>query len=86
MRFWCMRYIAVKAMPSIIELLNLMKFEVLNNIEFYGGFLNFTETDFVEELDSYINMNQYSSGTIDVVLSALANALRCNNFVEEKRK
>ena len=73
-------------MPSIIELLNLMKFEVLNNIEFYGGFLNFTETDFVEELDSYINMNQYSSGTIDVVLSALANALRCTIILLKKRR
>ena len=54
-----MRCIAVKAMPSKMELLNLVKFEVLNNIEYYGGFLNFTETDFVEELDSHINMNQY---------------------------
>ena len=80
-----MRYIAVKAMPSTIELLNLMKFEVLNNIEYYGGFLNFTETNFVEELDSYINMNQYSSGTIDVVLSTLANALRCTIILLKKR-
>ena len=81
-----MRGIAVKAMPSTIELLNLGKFEVLSNIEYYGGFLNFTETDFVEELGSYISMYQYSSGTIDVVLSALANALRSRIILLKKRE
>ena len=82
----CVRYIAVKAMPSTIKLLNLVKFEVLRNIEYYGGFLKFSETNFVEELDSYISMNQYSSGTIDVVLSALANALRCRIILLKKRE
>ena len=40
-----------------MELLNLVKCEVPNNIEYYSGFLNFTETDFVEELDLYIGMH-----------------------------
>ena len=31
-------------------------------------------------------MNQYSSGTIDVVLSALANALKCRIILVKKRK
>ena len=31
-------------------------------------------------------MNQYSSGTIDVVLSALANALRCRIILLKKRE
>ena len=82
----CMRCIAVKAMSSTIELLNLVKFEVLNNIEYYGGFLNFTETNFVEELDPHIATNQYSSGTIDVVLSAFGNALRCRIILLKKRE
>ena len=51
---------AVREMTSTIELLNLVKVELLNKIVYYGRFLNFTETDFVEELDSYISMNQYS--------------------------
>ena len=79
-----MRCIAVKTMPSKIKLGNLVKFELLNNIEYYDGFLNFSETDFVEELDSYITMNQYSSETIAVVLSALAIALRCRMILLKK--
>lgn len=82
----CMRCIAVKALPSTIELLNLVKFEVPNNIEYYSSFLNFTETDFVQELDLYIGMNQYSSGTIEVVLTAHANALRCRIILLKKRE
>lgn len=82
----CMWCIAVKALPSTIELLNLVKCEVPNNIEYYSGFLNFTETDFVEELDLYIGMNQYSSGTIEVVLTAHANALRCRIILLKKRE
>ena len=83
-----MRCISAKAMPSTTELLNFLKFEVLNNIDYYGGFLNFnfSETDFVVERDSYISKNQYSSGTIDVVLSALANALRCIIILLKKRE
>ena len=79
-----MRCIAVKTVLSTIKLRNLVKFELLNNIEYYGGFLNFSETDVVEELDSYISMNQYSSETIEIVLSTLTNALRCRIILLKK--
>ena len=82
----CVRCRALKAMPSIVELVNLVKFEVLNNIEYYDGFFNFTKTDFVEELDSNISMNQCSSGTIGVVLLELANTLRCCRLCRRREK
>ena len=82
----CVRCRALKAMPSIVELVNLVKFEVLNNIDYYRGFFNFTKTDFVEELDSNISMNQCSSGTIAVVQLELANTLRCCRLCRRREK
>ena len=80
----CMQASGVKAAPSKIELLSILKFEVLNNIEYYGAFLHFAEADFIDELDAYVNTNRYSSGTTDIVLSALANALRCRILLLKK--
>lgn len=77
-----MQYGGIKACPSKTQLLSLLKFEVLNNIVYFGEFLNFTETD----LDSYANMKRYSSETVDIVLSALANALRCRILILKKRE
>ena len=78
----CMQPSCVKAAPSKIELLSILKFEVLNNIEYDGAFLYFAEADFIDELDVYINTNRYSSGTTDIVLSALA--LRCRILLLKK--
>ena len=79
-----MRCRAVRAMTSTIELLNLVKVELLNKIVYYGGFLNFTETDFVEELDSDepIFMRYYWRRTV----GACKRTKMQNNFVQEEVK
>ena len=60
-----MQYGGVKATPSKMELMSMLKFEVLNNIDYYGAFVNYKDTDFVEDLESYIKIKRYSSGTIE---------------------
>ena len=81
----CLSHAVLFKSSAIKNLLNLVTFEVLNNIEYYGAFLNFTGTDLVVELDSYISVNQYSSGTNHVVLLALGNALSCRITLLKRR-
>ena len=47
-----MRHEKVKAIPSNSELLNMIKFEVLN-LDCYGKFINSADVDFVHELERY---------------------------------
>ena len=81
-----MQYEGIKAIPAKTELLSMVKFEILNNIEYYGSFFNFKDTDFLEELDAYINFNQYSTTTIDLLVSALSNVLRCRMLLLKIRE
>ena len=73
----CMRYLNIQAIPSKEELLNLLKFEVLNHLDYYGKFVNSLQVDCVQELDRYASRKTYSTDTNDLVISALSNLLKC---------
>ena len=45
----------LKAIPTTDNLLNMVIFENLNNLKFYGAFINIEEVDFIEELERYEN-------------------------------
>ena len=44
-----------KAIPTTDNLTNMVIFEILNNLNFYGAFINAEEVDFIEELERYEN-------------------------------
>ena len=71
----------VTFVPNIRQLLDMVELEVLNNLAYYGSFINFAEVDFVEELSKYRHLKSYSNDTNDIVLFALANSLQCRIFV-----
>ena len=57
------------------DLLNAIEFEILNNLDYYGRFLE-ADKDCVKELDDYRSMRKYSSATNDLLLIALTNYLQ----------
>ena len=62
--------------PVKNDLLNAIKFEILNNLDCYGRFLE-ADKDCIKELDDYCSMRKYSSAPNDLVLIALINHLQC---------
>ena len=73
-----MRHENVKAIPSNSELLTMIKFEVLNNLDYYDKFINSADVDFAHELERYADQKSYESDTNDLALSAISNILKCN--------
>ena len=46
----------LKAIPTTTDnLINMVIFEILNNLKFHGAFINIEEVDFMEELERYEN-------------------------------
>ena len=45
----------LKATPTTDNLIDMVIFEILNNLNFYGAFINAEEVDFIEELERYEN-------------------------------
>ena len=68
----------VKAIPSNSQLLTMIKFEVLNNLDYRDKFISSADVDFVHELERYADQKSYGSDTNDLVLSAISNLLKCN--------
>ena len=50
-----MRDQGLKATPTTDNLIDMVIFEILNNLNFYGAFINTEEVDFIEELERYEN-------------------------------
>ena len=50
-----MRDQSLKAIPTTDNLIDMVIFEILNNLNFYGAFINAAEVDFIEELEWYEN-------------------------------
>ena len=71
-----MKHQNVHKVPSKNDLLNAIEFENLNNLDYYGRFLE-ADKDCVKELDDCRSMRKYSSATNDLALIALSNYLQC---------
>ena len=54
-----MRDQGLKAIPTTDNLIDMVIFEILNNLNFYGAFIN-AEVDFIEELERYENFSETS--------------------------
>ena len=48
-----MRDQSLKAIPTTDNLIDMVIFETLHNLNFYGAFINAEEVDFIEELEQY---------------------------------
>ena len=46
-----MRDQGLKAITTAVNLIDMVIFEILNNLNFYGAFINAEEVDFIEELE-----------------------------------
>ena len=46
-----MRDQGLKAITTAVNLIDMVIFEILNNLNFYGAFINAEEVDFTEELE-----------------------------------
>ena len=55
-----MRDQGLKAIPTTDNLIDMVIFEILNNLNFYGAFINAEEVDFIEELERYENFSETS--------------------------
>ena len=50
-----MRDQGLRAIHTTDNLIDMVIFEILNNLNFYGAFINAKEVDFIEELERYEN-------------------------------
>ena len=50
-----MRDQGLKAIPITYNLIDMVIFEILNDLNFYRAFINAEEIDFIEELEWYEN-------------------------------
>ena len=50
-----MRDQGLKAIPTTDNFIDMISFEILNNLNSYGAFINAEEVDFIEELERYEN-------------------------------
>ena len=66
-----------QTVPQKDELLNGVKKELTVNIEYYSKFINSEEVDFVDEIERYTAMREYSTATTDLVLHAVSEVLEC---------
>ena len=73
-----LRYENMKAIPPNSELLTMIKYEVLTNLDYYGKFINSAEVGFIHELEHYGDQKSYGSDTNELVLGAISNLSKCN--------
>ena len=64
---------AVTAVPSTAGLLEMMKFEILNNKDYYEEFC--MNADVSRDLERYVREKVYNKDTLDLAVNALANCL-----------
>ena len=55
-----MRDQGLKAIPTKDNLIDMIIFEILNNLNIYGAFINAEEVDFIEKLEWYENFSETS--------------------------
>ena len=65
----------VLACPSVPGLLEMMKFEILSNLQYYHDHVNYEDVDVVRDLEKYVYDKMYSRDTHDLIVYALANCL-----------
>jgi len=53
--------------PSRDGLLEMLKYEILKNIEFYKNFI-IAEDDFIAQLEKYISFGNYGNDVVDLIL------------------
>ena len=69
---------SIVAVPSYEGLLQMLRFEIMNNLSYYKEFINQADQDNADieaDVDRYINEKQYGKDTMDLIISALANCL-----------
>ena len=79
-------YIGLNRVPTKDTLLNLAYYEVINHLEYYGSFVNYKDSDLVQELEDYIRFKKFSSSTIDLVITAIGNALSCKILLLQEKE
>ena len=81
----CLQYLENKVVPTIQEMFSLLKYEILQHVDFYSGFLNNVDTDFLDDLEQYEKEKRFSNNTNDIVISALSNIFECTIVLLENK-
>ncbi len=68
-----LRHSAVTAVPSTAGLLEMMKFEILNNEDYYAAFCLNADVD--QDIERYVREKVYDRDSLDLAINALANCL-----------
>ena len=71
-------------MPSHQDILEMLRQEIIENLDFYSDCLALGENDFISELDRFIEEKSYGNPTADIVLLALANAFKTTISILEE--
>lgn len=73
--------------PSCGGLLEMLRYELLSNLDFYKCNMT-SDMDVVSQLNDYIHHRKYGSDIVDIVLLAISNFLRItiNVFIEKEEK
>ena len=80
-----MNYTGLNRVPTKDTQLNLAYYEVINHLEYFGSFVNYEDSNLVQELEDYIRFKKYFSSTIDRVITAIANALYCKILLLQEK-
>lgn len=68
----------IAAVPSYEGLLQMVRFEILNNLAYYKEFVNEADqenADIEADVNRYIHEKAYGNDTMDLIIWALANCL-----------
>lgn len=68
----------IVAVPSYEGLLQMLRFEIMNNLVYYKEFINQADqenADIEADINRYINEKEYGKDTMDLIIWALANCL-----------
>ena len=69
---------SIAAVPSYEGLLQMLRFEIMNNLAYYKEFVNEADqqnADIEADLNRYIHEKAYGKDTMDLIIWALANCL-----------
>ena len=67
---------SIVAVPSYEGLLQMLTFEIMNNLSYHKEFVNQADRETIEsDITRYINEKEYGKDTMDLIIWALANCL-----------
>ena len=81
-----MDYLGLNGVPTKDTLLNVAYYELINHLEYYGSFVNYDDSNLIQESKDYVRFKKCSSSTTDLLIIAIANALCCKILLLQEKE